>query len=338
MNPQRKTLSDLTELYLDSRRGQVAANTVRNDDKTLRRFVAEMGNIQVGQVSPAHVDRYFTIRSQTLQASSLNVERVVLRNFFAWCRTMRFISQTADPMAGRKQLRVTPSDKLIIPPSDFGRLLDSAEHPRDRMIVALGLYTFMRQGEIGSLRVGDVDLQSGEISVLISKSKLRDRMPISEELDTELRRWLTWYSQNIQAPLERDFYLTPAKTGAPWIYTDGVRGHAESIMQPRKPYPRCLYAVKRALDAAGYPTEWQGGHTLRRSGARAFYEHLAEEGHDRAMRQVQAMLHHATLAMTEHYLGMTVDKAMRDKLIKGQRMYGRRAGDNVVQLRPAGEA
>jgi integrase len=97
-------------------------------------------------------------------------------------------------------------------------------------------------------------------------------------------------------------------------------------------------AVQRTLEAAGYQikdengrSNYEGSHTLRRSGARALYDRLLDDGHDGAIRVVQAMLHHSSVIQTEHYLGMKLDQARRDKLLKGQRMFAA-PSENVVRL------
>ena len=75
----------------------------------------------------------------------------------------------------------------------------------------------------------------------------------------------------------------------------------------------------------------EGSHTLRRSGARALFDRLAESGYDRSLRIVQSMLHHSSVTITEKYIGVTPDQRSRDEIIKGQEMYPVRE-ENVVSL------
>jgi hypothetical protein len=66
----------------------------------------------------------------------------------------------------------------------------------------------------------------------------------------------------------------------------------------------------------------EGGHLLRRSGARALYFHLRDNlGNERAMALVQRRLHHANRAMTERYLGITAADSELDDLLLGKRMF-----------------
>ena len=89
----------------------------------------------------------------------------------------------------------------------------------------------------------------------------------------------------------------------------------------------------------GYPTKGEGFHTLRRSSARAFFESLRErgEGRDHALMIVKDFLNHASVAQTEHYLGLNQERTIRDALLKDQPFLTRLAGDEQarVQAGPA---
>ena len=85
---------------------------------------------------------------------------------------------------------------MRIPVERFPDLLDAAGSARDRMVVAIGLYTFMRGSEIQLLRVNSVDFRDGVIHMRRQKTNEDDSMPICLELREELVRWLAFYRQN----------------------------------------------------------------------------------------------------------------------------------------------
>ena len=70
---------------------------------------------------------------------------------------------------------------------------------------------------------------------------------------------------------------------------------------------------------------------MRRSGARALFDQLVQDGYDGAIRTVQAMLHHTSVTTTEVYLGIHLDKKRRDEAIRGKVMFPVSA-ENVVEL------
>lgn len=73
-------------------------------------------------------------------------------------------------------------------------MLESAECPRDRAILAVAMNTGLRRSSLRDLRVGDVDLDTLNLHVRIAKTKLEDGMPMTADLHDELKRWLIRYS------------------------------------------------------------------------------------------------------------------------------------------------
>lgn len=338
-------LDEASREYLKSRKARgIAPGTLRNDQRTLHRLMVELGNIQVRSITEAHIDRFFTVLSQSrgLDFSTMNIYLANLRPFFRWARARGMTPRDYDPVAERRSYRVTPKSRQRVPVAEFPVLLDACEHPRDRIIVALGLYLFLRSGEISTLRWRDVNLETGEVSVAIHKTHQRDVMPICAELDEELRRWATWVTTH-HGRIDPDWFLAPARMpGVSIKLPSGRQSFARPevpLLSPSRQYTQGHRAVQAALAAIGFSLRTEGGasaregvHTLRRSGARALYDQLSERGHDRAIQQVRVMLHHASGTMTERYLGVEVETKQRNDLIRGKRMYAALA-DNIVPLR-----
>lgn len=341
---QAPRLGDLIDEYLHSRAARgMSSGTRRNDRRTLRRLLLEIGNIQVRSITDAHIDRFFaTLIRDGLDQSTMNTYLANLKVFFRWTRARGYMPRDYDPTAERRPYRLVPRARQRVPVDRFEQMLDSCEHPRDRIVVALGLYLFLRAGEITTLRWKDVDLDAGEVCVVIHKTRQRDVMPICAELDAELRRWATWVTER-HGPPDSDWYLAPVKERPrPAVLPDGrsrFRVDEEPGVIPTLPYRQVHRTVQDALRAIGMDTRredgssrFEGGHTLRRSGARALYDQLSERGHDRAIQQVRVMLHHASGTMTEKYLGVEVETKQRNDLIRGKRMYAV-ADENIVPLR-----
>ena len=339
-------LSDLVDEFIESAKANdYSKATIAHHERAGRGLLAFVGNIQARNVTPRHVDSYFAQRQSTgrVGAGQLNVELVSLRALFRFATQRRYVPSGADPTAHRRRFREVKRDRLRIPATEFDRLLDCAEHPRDRIIVGLGLFLFLRQSEVKVLRVGDVDLTHGEVAVTVIKTKGFDRMPISTELDRELRRWLTYYSEQLGRPLRPDDYLVPAKS--PLLFQAGrslkENLYASAVSEefiPTKPMRLPHQAVQRALKRFGADlrdendrSTNEGVHTLRRSGARALFDRLVQDGYDGALRTVQAMLHHASSQTTELYLGIHLDKKRRDEVVRGKPLFPV-STENVVDL------
>jgi integrase len=175
--------------------------------------------------------------------------------------------------------------------------------------------------------VGDVRLASGFFKVTTSKRSQTDRMPITADLDTELRRWFAAYEQDAGRPLRDSDFLFPGISAPLFDHYETQVGSGRVLLRTeRQVIPevamgiqRSVDVVHRALKAAGLPTRYEGTHTIRRAVARAYFDSLRNSvGRDNALREVSALLHHSNSAMTERYLGLSAERDARDDAMRGK--------------------
>lgn len=336
------SLSSAIEEYIAARRGVYAKNTVDGDRQSLGYLLTAVGNIQTGNLDTRHGEELMSfLASRKMQASTMRGHHIRVGHFVTWMKARKYVGPFADPMATARRPKIQKKVRQRVPAAEFPGLLDGCRTPRHRIVVALGLYVFVRAGEIRVLRLDDVNLAEDLMLVRQPKTSKMDEMPICGELDDELRRWLTWYHANTPRP------LTPSDPLVPGMFPPKFRNEHGKLIQlkhitlnPDKVVAKPAALVKQALRAAGYNTtdQWgkplyEGVHTLRRSGARALFDHLVDAGYDGALRTVQAMLHHETAAVTERYLGIDLDIRKRDVLLRGKRMFAQ--ADNVVKMEVA---
>lgn len=337
---RRELLSDSVEQFLTFRRSQdYSANTIRTDRGVLKRLLASCGNIYCNAITEKHVSRYFEEIGKTRAPSTQRNDHNTLNRFFAWARHTGRMPVDSNPMFGRRSPRPTKKERNRVPVHEFPRLLEAAEarDPRDRALIALFLYTLMRDGEVTSLRVRDLDLQGGWLSARIHKTRQEDRMPVSAELDEEMRRWLTHYT-SVVGPLEPGYVLVPPRITNPIFGPDGKIQRHGAKYRPEHHITDTARLVKVTLKSIDFPLRDsqgkslnEGAHTIRRSGARAMFDELVASGYDHALRIVQSMLHHSSVTMTESYLGITADRRSRDDIVRGQRIYNTNRS-NVVSI------
>ena len=329
-------LGEAIDSYESWRRARgKAEGTIRREQAVLDHFLTATGNIQLGNLETRHVDSYFEGRSH-LAPGTCNVELSALRSFLHYTERRGMgagVSVLGDYGLHTKE----PKVRRRVPVGDFPALLDAAENARDRILVALGLYCFLRASEIKMLRVKDVNLDTGELAVSVPKTHDADIMPISRELDTELRRWLVSYADR-SGPLDPEWFLVPATKQRRFVRDEGgriVKFDGEPDYTPTRPVREPARYVKRALAFAGWPDSLvrEGCHTLRHSGARALYDELVDrKGSDGALEIVSAMLHHRELATTQHYLGLVESRRKRDDLLRGTDMFPSLSDKRVVTL------
>jgi integrase len=285
--------------------------------------------VRLEQVTVTDVDRWR--QGHDWGPATANRKLGELRGFLAWARARGHLPAAADPTLGRRPERVPVQNRLRIPVDDWSRLLDAAPHPLERALVACGPYLMARASELRTIQLRHVDLPGGTIEVYRHKVKRPDIMPICAELDEELRRWLSWYgTRHALAP---EMYLLPSRDGHHNIRTlDGRLDHLDpsAPLDPYRPPCRPHRNVQSVLRRAGYPHDSEGGHTLRRSAARAYYDDLCATGYDGALRRVQAMLDHSNTIVTESYLGLSLDKEARNRDLAGRPMFARTAATGRV--------
>lgn len=349
-------LSDAIDEYVRVRQNSgLGAGTVKVDQQALGVLLVTLGNIQCKSIDYRHGEQFREeLVRRGYKAGTFNNYRGIAGRFFDWCVQRRYMTGTAQPKAGLGRAMVYHrAPRRRIDPQDFPRLLECAgdTHPQDRIIVALGLYLFIRMSEIRALEVGRTYLDRGIIEVYQPKTKKWDEMPICEELDGELRRWLKFYTEDQMGkgngPLRPEWPLVPARVSMK-MENDGSGKCGGRPIIPKygqmNPERRLggngHHKVQNALLKFGWEDiHKEGGHTLRRSGARALFDDMVATGEvrDGVLREVMSMLHHSTVSMTEHYLGLSADVEKRNRRLIGKPMF-RKPAENVVSLRPVEEA
>ena len=311
-------------------------NTVHAGAAALGGLLVVTGNIQVRSLGAHHGEMYLSaMLTKGYQPTTINLRLSMVKAFVKWAGHRRLLGPNQNPLSTVRYQKVEDEPRRRVPVKDFPRLLDAARRPQGRILVALGLFLFLRSSEVVGLKVSDVDLDAGEVRVYQPKTKRWDVMPICAELDAELRRWLTWYAED-QAPvgpLDPGWYLVPAR-----------RHHRIDLpvvgpeMIPTNKLTRTSEKVHEVLRSIGWDIggkDMEGCHTLRRSGARALFDELEGRTRDGALRYVASMLHHKSVTQTEHYLGLDVDREKRDVLLRGERMFTPADTTNVIALKEA---
>ena len=317
-------LSEAAQQYVYFRMSDgIAENTRYGEQGTLRQFKETTGDLQLASIREHHMTAYFASRSEAgIAASTQRLDMTRLNTFFRWARATRRMPRDLDPLAGRRGPRVVRKERRRVHVSKWPHLLDVAEQrcPRDRMLVALALYTMLRDQEMLTIRLRDVDLDAGVIFVKVHKSADEDSFGISPALDAELRKWLKHY-QEMSGQLQPDWCLIPARKSQMVKGVIGTNGGKLEYF-PTKKLHRSFTVIQPVLINAGFALEdgdgkstREGAHTLRRSGARAFYDLMVQRGSVDALNMTRVALHHADVKQTMHYIGLKEDRKTRNDLL-----------------------
>jgi integrase len=314
----------------------LAPATIRTTRNILGHAERAWGDMNLTELHPRHIDAVFI--GKEWSTGTRNMYLLALRSFLKWCRTHRYLSPDYDPTEGWKTRPLESKERTWLTLPVLQALLDVTTHPRDRAFIAVGIFTFLRASEIVLLRISDIDFERNELRVYRVKTKQQDRLPICLELQIELAAWLQHY-QAEQGELDPDWFLLPSHGPNEMRGIQGKRALEPTgrpgRLRPTQKIGRPQRIVKQAMDRLGIDKHGDGCHVLRRSGARALYEQLRDMGHDGAARRVQSMLGHASLVMTEKYLGLNHERMQRNEALAGKSMLGGQVQPAIGHDRPA---
>jgi integrase/recombinase XerC len=277
--------------HLGAERGR-SAHTTRaylGDVRALLEFAADRDVQDVADLDLRALRAWLASLTQAGLARSTVARRAAaVRTFCAWAtRTGRMPADPSLRLASPRRDRTLPG---VLRANEAGQLLDVAAvaaddgdpvHLRDRAALELLYASGIRVGELVALDVDDVDLERRTVRVLGKGGKERV-VPFGVPAAAAVSAWLTGGRPR----------LATAQSGPALLL--GRRGRRADQRQVREAVHRLVAHVPGADDV--------GPHGLRHSAA----THLLEGGAD--LRAVQELLGHATLATTQVYTHVSVER------------------------------
>jgi integrase/recombinase XerC len=283
--------------YLRSERGR-SAHTVRaylSDVGSLLDYAASEGVEDLPGLELGILRRWLGVQSEAgLSRATLGRRSATARAFTAWAVREERIE--ADPALRLKAPKREKSLPGVLHQGQVLRLVEGAESAaaegglmplRDRAMVELLYATGVRVGELAGLDVDDLDPDRRTLRVIGKGNKERTvpyGLPAALAVDDWLRRG-------------RPALATEASGPALFL---GARGNRVDQRQVRG-------VVRGLLEALG-DTSATGPHALRHSAA----THLLDGGAD--LRAVQEILGHSSLATTQIYTHVSVDRLRKSYL------------------------
>lgn len=334
----RRRLGEAVPEYIEFLKADGKAfSTIDGRKIALNRMLRVLGTeMYVHSLEPHHMTKVWTETKKDRSANSCAIDYQAYKLWIAWCEDYKYRARFESPLKHIARPVTFYPERRRVPAEKFPELLTAASpFPRDRMFVACGLYILGRKVEMSHIQWGDIDRNAGEIILTRFKTKEDDILPISSELEAELDYYEDWYRFVTDTPMNQqlkpNWYLCAASTRPQWIGPEWSRGFLRPDILIDKQSGTDL--VKKALTGIGFELRnpktgksmFEGAHTLRRSGARALYDTLVAMGHDGALRVVMAMLGHSSIMQTERYIGLSLDKKLRNDLLRGKVMYPKAA-------------
>lgn len=290
-----KKFREVAERMLDAERPRLKQNTIDAYESAFNAHVfPEFGNRQINTITAADLDTFNAMmRTKPKADGEPRTETSVLGTYKAVARVLTYAYKhrliAFNPCVAVARPKADTQEARFLSVAEVNRLMAylSAQKPYD-LLVRMAAYAGLRIGEVGALRIRDIDLRHGEIQVRLNRTEtskgLKDGTPKSKAgvrdvpiLDETLLRDLTTYLR--QHPhrdnLEADLWpgKTPGHTKINYDHAFRPKGFYRSTFKP-------------ACDAVGL-----GGlhfHELRHtfatlaleSGLLTMYELSVAMGHD----------------------------------------------------------
>lgn len=303
--------------YLDYLRLERARseNTLRAYDVDLRLMteflVGQAGVQRLSDVTVQMLRDWLAIQHEA-QISRTTIARRIssVKNFFAWALKHQVVAK--DPalrlVAPKKEQRLPhvlqtgQIDRLLSEPAsetiksepangEPAKTLSKAEivaeqkrialAARDRVIAELLYASGLRISELVSLDIADIDFERRTVRV-VGKGNKERVVPFGKPAERVINHWLRNHRK----------VLAHAETGGALLV--GARGGRLNVRQARE-------VIAQALKSLG-DTSASGPHALRHTVA----THLLDGGAD--LRAVQEFLGHSSLATTQLYTHVSVDR------------------------------
>lgn len=332
-----RRLGDVIDEYLDLRERHKKAATHRADRGYLLRMLAHIGNIQIRHLESRHIQAFMAEPTPRgiagLSPDTYNQALCRIRSFDRYCRELGYVHRALVP-GTVTSMKVPVKRRARYTAVQLLEIIDAADHPRDRFLLALLCNTALRGGEALPLRWRDVHEDEQVLDVTVFKSDRIDRRPITEDLATELRRWRAYVTAEVGFP-QPDWYLACKKNS--FRFADDGNGltfydPSRARIVPAEPMHNPERIVQRSLAKLGHPTLQEGGHTIRRSVALIYFEQLVAQGFDDALLTVSALLNHKDVTVTQRYLGLDRHVEKRDLSLKGEPFLTRGVTEGTVTL------
>ncbi|MCJ7497587.1 MAG: tyrosine recombinase XerC [candidate division Zixibacteria bacterium] len=289
-----KELRDYINKYLTYIRAEknFSPHTVLAYKKDLLSFLEFLLSELKVKITPDFIHRnniknfLIHLSQESFDPSSIERKLSTLRSFFNFLqKKLKIKSNPALSLKGPKRKRRLP---LILSQAQMENILEPHLYQekgaglRDRAIIEILYNTGIRLSEISSLRIEDVDFQTGEIRVLGKGNKERI-VPLGENASRTLVEYLDSKDKVGKSNNQENDYLFINK------YKERLsrRGIARIVKK---------YGAKVTEDEKTRP------HILRHS----FATHLLDEGAN--LLAVKEMLGHESLSTTQIYTHVSMDR------------------------------
>jgi integrase len=313
----RQTVGDyLTGWLVDIKPTMKARTHERFDELVHLHLLPELGKIRLEKLSPSQVQNLLGKKiAEGLSASTVVAIRNVLRNAINRALRWGLVARNAAALADAPRIEHSPVRVLSV--DEARRLIAAIQGERFEALYSVALALGLRKGEICALAWHNLELERGQLTVVNSLQRIRDRyiadgpkthLEIGVTKTQKSRRTIPIPQYAIRALRSHRVRQMAARlaAGSAWcdqglVFTDPTGGPIEPVLLHRD--------FQRVLKRAGLPRI--KFHALRHSAASLM---LAQGV---PLKTIQEILGHSSIAVTSAiyaHLGDELKQAAADAM------------------------
>ena len=180
---------EMIDEYRESKKVQgVTEGTLYEHSLSLRNFERIVGKCNSKQITQNVIDKFILERTNEVKRATLNKDIRNIKTFVYWCKEQRYLNGNLK----LKELKIEERAVKSLNDGQIKNLLSAAGlYPAMKMRILLALATGLRNGDINSLRIADIDFEKNCICSRSKKSKkCMPSRPVSAEVMSELSKYV----------------------------------------------------------------------------------------------------------------------------------------------------
>ena len=180
---------EMVDEYREAKKVQgVTEGTLYEHSLSLRNFERIVGTCNSKQITQNIVDKFILERTTEVKRATLNKDIRNIKTFVNWCREQRYLNGNLK----LKELKIEERPVKSLNDSQVKKLLIAAEsYPAMKIRILLALATGLRNGDINSLKISDIDFEKNCICTKNKKSKKSmPSRPVSAKVMSELSKYV----------------------------------------------------------------------------------------------------------------------------------------------------
>jgi len=180
---------EMIDEYRESKKVQgVTEGTLYEHSLSLRNFERIVGKCNSKQITQNVIDKFILERTSEVKRATLNKDIRNIKTFVYWCKEQRYLNGNLK----LKELKVEERPVKSLNDSQIKKLLIAAEsYPAIKMRILLALATGLRNGDINSLNISDIDFEKNCICTISKKTKkCMASRPVSAEVISQLSNYV----------------------------------------------------------------------------------------------------------------------------------------------------